>query len=37
LEVVKSRGQDYEAGEHTMHITDGRLADFPSRSGASPH
>ena len=23
LEVVKSRGQDYEPGEHTMHITGG--------------
>src|ERR1022692_3177266 len=24
LEVLKSRGQDYEAGEHTLHITGGR-------------
>jgi circadian clock protein KaiC len=24
LEVLKSRGQDYEAGEHTLHITAGR-------------
>jgi circadian clock protein KaiC len=24
LEILKSRGQDYEAGEHTMHITGGR-------------
>jgi circadian clock protein KaiC len=24
LEILKSRGQDYEAGEHTLHITGGR-------------
>jgi circadian clock protein KaiC len=24
LQVLKSRGQDYEAGEHTLHITGGR-------------
>jgi circadian clock protein KaiC len=24
LEVLKSRGQDYEAGEHTLHITGGQ-------------
>jgi circadian clock protein KaiC len=24
LEILKSRGQDYETGEHTMHITGGR-------------
>jgi circadian clock protein KaiC len=40
LEVVKSRGQDYEAGEHTMHITDGeglqifRRVQAPLRSNA---
>jgi circadian clock protein KaiC len=24
LEIVKSRGHDYDEGEHTLHITDGR-------------
>ena len=37
LEVLKSRGQDYEAGEHTLHITAGqgleifRRVQAPSR------
>src|ERR1700683_2484124 len=24
LEILKSRGQDYESGSHTMHVTGGR-------------
>ena len=37
LEVLKSRGQDYDPGEHTLHITGGLgFASFPSGSGASP-
>ena len=36
LEIVKSRGQDYETGEHTLQITSGqRLGGVSSRSGTS--
>ena len=40
LEVLKSRGQDYETGEHTMQITEGqgvqifRRVQAPSRVGS---
>jgi circadian clock protein KaiC len=40
LEVLKSRGQDYESGEHTMQITGGqglrifRRVQAPSRAGS---
>jgi circadian clock protein KaiC len=40
LEVLKSRGQDYESGEHTLHIRGGqglqiyRRVQAPSRTGS---
>ena len=40
VEVLKSRGQDYESGEHSMHITGGkglqifRRVQAPSRTGS---
>jgi circadian clock protein KaiC len=36
LEIIKSRGQDYDAGQHTLHITAGKGLEIFRRVQAPP-